>query len=163
MDKGGDLGRRPGTEDFKRRKSPVKGGLRTAFTKPIEISNIYSALNNSESLDNNSNLIMIKIDLYNGKKTTSVNTMLDSGATGEFINMGFCVNNHLLLRKLPKVKEVYTINGTASKTGRITYETTVKMEVGNHSEAMTFNVMNLVKHEAILGVPWLRRHNLMID
>src|SRR5207237_7374464 len=116
-----------------------------------------------ESLDNNSDHIMIKIDLHNGKKMTSVNGMLDSGATGEFIDMGFCVNNQLPLRKLPKVKEVYTINDTASKTGRITHETMVKMEVGDYSEAMTFNVMNLVKHEAILGVPWLRKYKPTID
>ena len=36
------------------------------------------------------------------------------------------------------------------------------MDIGNHSETLTFNVTLLGKHNIVLGLPWLQRHNLTI-
>ena len=39
----------------------------------------------------------------------------------------------------------------------------VWMMVGNHSETLTFDVAPLGKHNVVLGLPWLQRHNLTIQ
>ena len=36
------------------------------------------------------------------------------------------------------------------------------MDIGNHSETLTFNVAPLGKHNIVLGLPWLQWHNLTI-
>ena len=40
---------------------------------------------------------------------------------------------------------------------------TTTVVTGTHREVVTFQVANLKKHEAILGMPWLRGHNPRID
>ena len=37
------------------------------------------------------------------------------------------------------------------------------MDIGSHREQIRFQVANLKKHEAILGMPWLKRNNATID
>ena len=37
------------------------------------------------------------------------------------------------------------------------------MRVGNHSETLTFDVVPLGKHNVVLGLPWLQRHNPTIQ
>ena len=37
------------------------------------------------------------------------------------------------------------------------------MDISNHRELATFQVANLQHHEVILGMPWLREHNPIID
>ena len=39
----------------------------------------------------------------------------------------------------------------------------VQMMVRNHSETLTFDVAPLGKHNVVLGLPWLQRHNLTIQ
>ena len=41
--------------------------------------------------------------------------------------------------------------------------TKVHMDISSHKELTTFQVAILQNHEVILGMPWLRKHNLMID
>ena len=38
----------------------------------------------------------------------------------------------------------------------------IHMDIGNHSETLTFNVALLGKHNIMLGLPWLQWHNPMI-
>ena len=37
------------------------------------------------------------------------------------------------------------------------------MDIGSHREQIRFQVANLKKHEAILGMPWLKKHNPAIN
>jgi len=37
------------------------------------------------------------------------------------------------------------------------------MDISRHRELATFQVANLQNHEVLLGMPWLREHNPMID
>jgi len=47
--------------------------------------------------------------------------------------------------------------------GPVTHMTKVPMEISSHRELATFQVANLQNHGVILGMPWLREHNLTID
>jgi len=50
-----------------------------------------------------------------------------------------------------------------SAMGPITHMTKVPMDISSHRELATFQVANLQNHEVILGMPWLREQNPMID
>ena len=71
----------------KRRKSPVSNGLRDMTkTKPIEMRNLYAALNNTEALNNENDHIMVTIRPYGTTRQITINAMIDSGATEDFID-----------------------------------------------------------------------------
>jgi len=75
----------------KRRKSPVSNGLRDKTKpKPIEVRNLYAALNNTEALNNENDHIMVPIKLHGATRQITINAMIDSEATEDFIDKGWC-------------------------------------------------------------------------
>jgi len=57
--------------------------------------NLYAALNNTETLDNENNHIMVQIRLHGTKRQVTINAMIDSEATEDFIDKGFCSKYNL--------------------------------------------------------------------
>jgi len=144
----------------KRRKSPVNDGLRDRTRpKPIEIRNLYPALNNTETLDNEIDHIMVQIRLHGMKRQVTINAMIDSGATEDFINKGFCSKYNIRTTQATKIREVYLADGRPSAMGPITHTAKVPMDIGSHRELATFQVAKLTNHEVILGMPWLKQHS----
>ena len=114
---GGSKGRRIG----KRRKSPVKNGLRDGTKpKPIEMRNLYVALNNTEALNNENDHIMVTIRLHGTTRQTTINAMIDSGATEDFIDKGFCSKYNIRTTRAKTIREVYLADGRPSTMGPIT-------------------------------------------
>ena len=60
-------------------------------------------------------------------------------------------------------RDIFVIDGKSSSVGPITHEAIIAMDIGSHREQIRFQVANLKKHEAILGMPWLKKHNPTID
>jgi len=52
-----------------------------------------AALNYMDSLKNDNDHIMVKIQLHGGKEPVTINAMIDSGATEDFIDREVC-NKH---------------------------------------------------------------------
>jgi len=46
----------------------------------------YAALNYTDTLENDNDHIMVKIQLHGGKGLLTINAMIDSGATEDFID-----------------------------------------------------------------------------
>src|SRR5712691_2183643 len=106
-----DRGRRTGAVG-KRRKSSVKDGLRDWITrKPIETNNKYAALNHTELLDNEKDHIMIKICIQTSNGEQDINAMVDSGATENFIDRGFCNKSNIGTKKAQKTKHIRMADG----------------------------------------------------
>jgi len=148
----------------KRRKSPVSNGLRDKTKpKPIEMRNLYAALNNTETLDNQNDHIMVQIRLHGTKRQVSINAMIDSGATEEFIDKGFCSKYNIRTTQAKTTREVYLADGQPSAMGPITHTAKVPMDIGSHRELATFQVAKLLNHEVILEMPWLKQHSPRID
>jgi len=74
--------------------SPVRDGLRDRpERKPIIMENYYVVLNYTETLEHDNDHIIVKIQLHGGKELVTINTMIDSGATENFIDREVC-NKH---------------------------------------------------------------------
>jgi len=148
----------------KRRLSPVKDGLRDRpERKPIIMENYYAALNYTETLDNDKDHIMVKIQLHGEKELVTINAMINSGATEDFIDREVWNKYGIKRIKAKKPREIYLADGKPSAMGPVTHITKVPMDISSHRELPTFQVANLQNHEVILGMPWLREHNPTID
>ena len=106
---------------------------------------------------------MIQLKLHKGEKRITTNAIVDSGATEDFIDQQFCVQHQFPVRRLNQPRDIFVIDGKSSSVGPITHEAIIAMDIGNHREQIRFQVANLKKHEAILEMPWLKRHNPTIN
>ncbi len=66
----------------------------------------------------------------------------------------------LTLQWAPKPMQVYMVN---RESEWITDQVHIKAIILGDSQELTFDVLNLIKYDAILGMPWLRKKNPRID
>ncbi|THH07173.1 hypothetical protein EW145_g3557 [Phellinidium pouzarii] len=92
-----------------------------------------------------------------------VEALIDSGATGLFIDKEFVKQNRLKTRSLGYTIPVFNIDGTKNVGGSIEEEVDLVVEYKEHRELATFEVCNLGKTVLILGHNWLKKHNPEID
>ena len=148
----------------KRRMSLVRDGLRDRpERKPIIMENYYVALNYKETLEHENDHIMVKVHLHGKTETVTINAMIDSGATEDFIDQEVCNKHGIKMIRAKNPREIYLADGKPSAMGLVTHMTKVPMDISSHRELVTFQVANLQNHEVILGMPWLRNHNPTID
>ena len=101
-----------------------------------------------------------KIDTHEG---VTVKALLDSGATGMFVDRRFAERNGFKLDKLEKLLKVTNVDGSSNSGGNITQEVECIVYYKGHQERMRFDLCNLGRTEVILGMPWLATHNPEID
>jgi len=148
----------------KRRLSPVRDGLRDRpERKPIIMKNYYAALNYTDTLEHDDDPIMVIIQLHGEKESVTINAMIDSGATEDFIDREVCNKHGIKMIKVKNPREIYLADGKPSALGPVTHMTKVPMDIGSHKELATLPVANLQNHEVILGIPWLKEHNPTIN
>jgi len=80
---------------------PVKDGLRgRPERKPIIMENYYAALNYTETLGNDKDNIIVKIQQHGAKESVTINAMIDSGATEDFIDREDCNKDGIKIIKV---------------------------------------------------------------
>ena len=89
--------------------------------------------------------------------------LLDSGATGCFVNKSWALDRRLRLSKLVKPIPVLNVDGTRNQEGDITHYVLLTVGVGKHAEKLWCAVTCLGKVPLILGHDWLKKHNPNID
>jgi len=88
--------------------SPVRDVLRDRpEQKPIIMENYYAALNYTEIRETDNDHIMVKIQLHGGKESVRINAMIDSGATGDFIDREVCNKHGIKMIKAKNPREIY--------------------------------------------------------
>jgi len=144
--------------------SPVRHGLRDRPERtPIIMENYNAALNYTDTLESDNDHIKVKIQLHGGKVSVTINAMIDSGGTEDFIDREVCNKHGMKMIKAKNPKEIYLADGKPRAMEPVTHMMKVPMDISNHRELATFQVANLQNHEVILWMPWLREHNPTID
>jgi len=92
-----------------------------------------------------------------------VKALLDSGATGMFIDKKFAEGNGIAMQSLDKPIQVYNVDGTLNQGGLITHEVILMMSHKGHKEKAVFEVCDLGKSTIIIGYTWLEKHNPTVD
>ena len=89
--------------------------------------------------------------------------LVDTGATGDFIDADFVEKQGLPTRTLSTPIPVYNVDGTPNEAGSISKVVDMVMNYQGHSERILLAVTQLGKQSIILGYTWLRKHNPEID
>lgn len=120
-----------------------------------------------EVLSQSTTHLLIPIKLYFAHQVLSTQAMIDSGATGNFISQDLISQHHLptVLKDIPEMVRV--IDGTPISSGSITSNTPMlKLEIPlgetTFSNSITLDVIPM-KFPVILGLPWLKKHDPVID
>jgi hypothetical protein len=88
---------------------------------------------------------------------------LDSGAGGKFIDQNYVRTKGLKKEALDEPIRVYNVDGTPNKRGTITHYIDLNIEIHGRIRKERLLVTGLGKHKIILGFPWLRETNPIID
>ena len=110
--------------------------------KPIEMRNLYTALNNMETLNNENDHIMVTILLHGTRRQITINAMIAWGATEDFIDKGFCSKYNIRTTQGKTIREVYLAEGQPGAMGPITHTAKVSMDIGSERELVIFQVAN---------------------
>jgi len=92
-----------------------------------------------------------------------VKALLDSGATGLFMDTIFAREKGFKMERIKNPLLVKNVDGTVNAGGAITHQVKCNMFFKGHVERVRMDVCNLGKTEVILGIPWLTAHNPEID
>ena len=92
-----------------------------------------------------------------------VKALLNSGATGLFMDTTFAQEKGFKMEKLKNPLLVRNIDGMANVGGAIIHQVECNMFFKGHVERARMDMCNLGKTEVILGMPWLAAHNPEID
>ena len=106
------------------------------------------------------NIGVEKLDTYEG---VTIKALLDSGATGMFMNKRMAARYRFKLQKLKRPIAVRNVDGTNNSGGAITYQVEANVYYKGHIERMRMDVCDLGKTEIILEMPWLATHNPEIN
>ena len=89
--------------------------------------------------------------------------MLDSGASGTFINSRYVSRHGLQTRDLVIPILLRNADNSPNAIGRITKEVVLNVEMKGHLEQLTMAVADIGDDDIIMGIDWLRHHNPTID
>jgi len=88
---------------------------------------------------------------------------LDCGATGKFIDQNYARSKGLVMEKLDEPIKVYNVDGTPNKRGTIRRYVDLNIEIHGKTCKERLLVTGLGRQKIILGFPWLRKTNPIID
>ena len=106
------------------------------------------------------NIEVEKVDIHEG---ITVKALLDSGATGIFMNKKMVARHGFRLQKLERLVMVRSVDGTNNSRGAITYQVEVNIYYKNYIERMRIDICDLGRTDVILGMPQLQAHNPEIN
>jgi hypothetical protein len=92
--------------------------------------------------------------------------MVDSGAIDSYVSLETVERIRLCTREKKEPYELALVDGKAKRDndGMVTKETLVFiMTISEHTERAKLDVTQLGNHEIILGMPWIKKHNPIID
>ena len=108
-------------------------------------------------------MLPIHLKTTDTMEETSTEAMVNTGATGDFIDQDFVTRAKLPTRKLSQLIPVYNVDGTLNEAGSIREVINMIMTYDRHSEHILLMVTRLGKQSMILGFTWLDKHNPEID
>ena len=105
----------------------------------------------------------VGIEKLDNHEEVTVKALLDSGATGIFVDKKFVEEHGFKLEKLDQPIEVKNVDGTSNSGGKITHELKCNVFYRGHHKRLRMDICNLGRTKMILGMPWLAAHNPEIN
>ena len=96
-------------------------------------------------------------------KRAEATALLDSGATENFMNLGYTWWLHLPIKWLSQLRPLYNIDGLENKSGQLLFYTDLQVQTGQQTTNLRFFLSDLGEHKAILGYPWFAAFQPCVD
>ena len=93
--------------------------------------------------ESNSLKLKVELETMDTSERKSINSLVDSGANGEFIDWEYAKSCWFNLLKLTTPILVYNIDGTPNEAGSITGAVSLILQYKNHLEQTIFCVTSL--------------------
>ena len=138
---------------------PTRTRRRPRWEKRIRLRTTIAGLNPSPR----SLIIPIELETTDTASRLTVQALIDSGATGTFIDKDFVRERGINTRTLSQPIAVFNVDGSANEAGEISEVVDLVLRYRNHSERVLFAVTGLGKQKVLLGHTWLKEHNPEID
>ena len=121
-----------------------------------QVNHVFTTLPNERTLR-----IPVKILVNN--QIIETTTIIDCGTTGSFINPELVALAEFPIKKLDQQVKAYHVDRTTNSKGNIIWETNVNLQFPKHRENIKLMVLNLGRKQIILGMPWLKKWNPVIN
>ncbi|XP_073418731.1 uncharacterized protein [Dendrobates tinctorius] len=125
---------------------------------------VLSAVSQLSCKNNNSHcFIPLKLRVHSVWVSTSA--MIDSGASGNFMDISFAQRHNVHSVKKATPVQMETVDGSLLNSGPVDQETEpLKVLMGNdHQESLSFMLISSPHFPIILGLPWLQAQNPTIN
>ena len=142
---------------------PPKGKARPRWERCLPPQLVISTLDDEGYPSSQSLNLKVGIETTDTREAISMTALVDSGATGCFIDRDYVKANQLTTRTLSVPIPVRNVDGTPNKAGAITEVVDLIQRYENHSERTLFAVTGLGNQDLILGHAWLKKHNPEIN
>jgi len=97
------------------------------------------------------------------KSAIPSHALIDNGATGfAFMDEDFAHRHHFPLIPLKTPRTMEVLDGRPVASGMITHLVHAKLQIRHHVEDAFFFVTKLGHYPLVLGIPWLRHHDVNI-
>src|SRR5258707_12882925 len=107
--------------------------------------------------------IQVELTSLTSLASVSMSALLDSGATGMFINWSFVQKHQLETTPLPQPILVHNVDSSPNENRSVMEEVHVTLRFGHHSKRVHLAVANLGQQTVIIGHSWLTLHNPEVD
>ncbi len=94
------------------------------------------------------------IFIHSNSKRAETTSLLDSGATKNFLNLNYTKWLRLPIKRLPFPRKLFNVDGMENKAGQLQFYTDLAIRTGPTTTNMRFFLTQLGEHKAILGYPW---------
>ncbi|KAF8221940.1 hypothetical protein L208DRAFT_1027875, partial [Tricholoma matsutake] len=122
-----------------------------------------AAIEDEATLKNQSMHLDVKVLGADGRKVIETEALLNSGAGGVFMSHKFAEENGLRLHPLERIIKVKNVDGTPNKKGEISQYARGPLAINGRTFLTTFLIAGLGGEAIILGLPWLRKMNPVIN
>jgi len=104
-------------------------------------------------------ILPIEVSTTDTSEVHSVKALLDSRATGNFIDRDFVRTKGINTQSISCPIPVYNVNGSPNEAGQISEVVDVVLRYKTHSKRTLLAVSSLGRQNMILSYTWLKDHN----
>jgi len=108
-------------------------------------------------------ILSIEVSTTDTSEVHSVKVLLDSGATGNFIDRDFIRMKGINTRSISCPIPAYNVDGSPNKTGQISKVVDVILRYKTHFERTSLAIFSLGRQNMRLSYTWLKNHNLEVN
>jgi len=107
--------------------------------------------------------LVITCTLTINNQEIPTHVLINCRATGiAFMDQHFACHHQISLQELPEKRQVEVIDGRPIESGDITHIAKVGMMIQDHKEQLPMFVTKLGHYPIVLGIPWLRLHDIAV-